>query len=125
MATLNVNKVLRNPRFRSSVVILRSTSEIDDYGRTQTTETSETISAVVQPAGERDLERLPEGDRIAGTLKIYTETMLNVRNETRLPDEVEWRGVRHVVKSCDAWLYGPGFYVALATPQDAQAVSGE
>lgn len=123
MATLNVNKVLRNPRFRSSVTVWRRTSEIDDYGRTQTTETSETLSAVVQPAVERDLERLPEGDRIAGTLKIYTETPLNVRTSSRLPDEVEWLGVRHVVKSCDAWMYGLGFYVALAVPQDAQAVS--
>lgn len=125
MATLNVNKVLRNPRFRSSVTVWRRTSEIDDYGRTQVAETNETISAVVQPAGERDLERLPEGDRVAGTLKLYTETPLTVRTVSRLPDEIEWCGVRHVVKACDAWLYGPGFYVVLASPQDAQAVIDE
>lgn len=120
MATLDVSRVLRNPRFKSPVTVYRRTYEVNDYGRTVAAETSETVQAVVQPARERDLERLPEGDRVAGTIKIYCETPLTVRADGRLPDEILWRGLRHIVKACDAWLYGPGFYVALAVPQAVQ-----
>lgn len=120
MATLDVSRVLRNPRFRSPITVCRRTYDINDYGRTVTKETSETVQAVVQPAGEHDLERLPEGDRVAGTIKVYCEMPLTVRADGCLPDEIIWRGLRHIVKSCDAWLYGPGFYVALAVPQNVQ-----
>ena len=110
MPTLDVNRVLLDAHFRTQVKLYRRAVSIDAHGRTAVTETASTIGAVVRPASEQDLERLPEGDRDRGHIKVLSESEMTAGTEAVQPDEIEWAGARWVVKTCDSWQYGRSFW---------------
>lgn len=111
--TLDVNRVLLDAHFRTQVTLCRRAVAIDAHGRTAVTETTSTIGAVVRPANEKDLERLPEGDRDRGHIKVLSETEMHAGMAGAQPDEIVWAGARWVVKTCDSWQYGRAFWSAL------------
>lgn len=111
--TLDVNKVLLDAHFRTTVTLCRRAVTIDAHGRTAVTETTTPIGAVVRPANEKDLERLPEGDRDRGHIKVLSETEMHAGMAGAQPDEIVWGGARWVVKTCDSWQYGRCFWSAL------------
>ena len=111
--TLDVNRVLLDAHFRTQVTLCRRAVTIDAHGRTAVTETTSTIGAVVRPANEKDLERLPEGDRDRGYIKVLSESEMTAGTEAVQPDEIVWGGARWVVKTCDSWQYGRAFWSAL------------
>lgn len=111
--TLDVNRVLLDAHFRTQVKLYRRAVSIDAHGRTAVTETTSTIGAVVRPATEQDLERLPEGDRDRGYIKVLSESEMTAGTEAVQPDEIEWAGTRWVVKTCDSWQYGRSFWSAI------------
>lgn len=86
---------------------------VDDYGRAAVVETEIPIGAVIRPATQKDLERLPEGDRDRGHIKVLSEFQISTGDESIQPDEVLFMDQRWICVSCDAWKYGPGFYSAL------------
>lgn len=47
----------------------------------QGAQTTITINASVQPAGERDVQLLPEGRRDAGAFRLFTDSVLQVAQE--------------------------------------------
>lgn len=113
MPTLDVNRVLLDAHFRTTVTLCRRAVTIDAHGRTAVTETTTPIGAVVRPATEKDLERLPEGDRDRGYIKVLSESEMTAGTEAVQPDEIEWAGTRWVVKTCDSWQYGRCFWSAI------------
>ena len=113
MPTLDVNRVLLDAHFRTTVTLCRRAVAIDAHGRTAVTETTTPIGAVVRPANEKDLERLPEGDRDRGHIKVLSETEMHAGTAGAQPDEIIWSGARWVVKTCDSWMYGRCFWSAI------------
>ena len=113
MPTLDVNRVLLDAHFRTTVTLCRRAVAIDEHGRTAVTETASTIGAVVRPATEKDLERLPEGDRDRGYIKVLSESEMTAGTEAVQPDEIIWSGSRWVVKTVDSWIYGRCFWSAI------------
>ena len=111
--TLDVNRVLLDAHFRTTVTLCRRAVTIDAHGRTAVTETTTPIGAVVRPATEKDLERLPEGDRDRGHIKVLSESEMTAGTEAVQPDEIIWSGSRWVVKTCDSWQYGRCFWSAI------------
>lgn len=111
--TLDVNRVLLDAHFRTTVTLCRRAVTIDAHGRTAVTETTSTIGAVVRPATEKDLERLPEGDRDRGYIKVLSESEMHAGMAGAQPDEIEWSGSRWVVKTVDSWIYGRCFWSAI------------
>ena len=111
--TLDVNRVLLDAHFRTTVTLSRRAVAIDAHGRTAVTETTSTIGAVVRPATEKDLERLPEGDRDRGYIKVLSESEMTAGTEAVQPDEIIWSGARWVVKTVDSWIYGRCFWSAI------------
>lgn len=111
--TLDVNRVLLDAHFRTTVTLCRRAVTIDEHGRTAVTETTTPIGAVVRPATEKDLERLPEGDRDRGHIKVLSETEMTAGTEAVQPDEIIWSGSRWVVKTVDSWIYGRCFWSAI------------
>ena len=111
--TLDVNRVLLDAHFRTTVTLCRRAVMIDEHGRTAVTETISTIGAVVRPATEKDLERLPEGDRDRGYIKVLSETEMHAGTAGAQPDEIIWSGSRWVVKTVDSWIYGRCFWSAI------------
>ena len=113
MPTLDVNRVLLDAHFRTTVTLCRRDVMIDEHGRTAVTETTTPIGAVVRPATEKDLERLPEGDRDRGYIKVLSESEMTAGTEAVQPDEIIWSGSRWVVKTVDSWIYGRCFWSAI------------
>ena len=113
MPTLDVNRVLLDAHFRTTVTLCRRAVTIDEHGRTAVTETTTPIGAVVRPATEKDLERLPEGDRDRGYIKVLSESEMTAGTEAVQPDEIIWSGSRWVVKTVDSWIYGRCFWSAI------------
>ena len=113
MPTLDVNRVLLDAHFRTTVTLCRRAVTIDEHGRTAVTETTTPIGAVVRPATEKDLERLPEGDRDRGHIKVLSETAMQAATAGAQPDEIIWSGARWVVKTVDSWIYGRCFWSAI------------
>ena len=111
--TLDVNRVLLDAHFRTTVTLCRRAVVIDEHGRTAVTETTTPIGAVVRPATEKDLERLPEGDRDRGHIKVLSESEMTAGTEAVQPDEIIWSGSRWVVKTVDSWMYGRCFWSAI------------
>ena len=111
--TLDVNRVLLDAHFRTQVTLCRRAGTIDEHGRTAVTETTTPIGAVVRPATEKDLERLPEGDRDRGYIKVLSESEMTAGTEAVQPDEIIWSGSRWVVKTVDSWIYGRCFWSAI------------
>lgn len=111
--TLDVNRVLLDAHFRTTVTLCRRAITIDEHGRTAVTETTTPIGAVVRPATQKDLERLPEGDRDRGYIKVLSESEMTAGTEAVQPDEIEWAGARWVVKTVDSWIYGRCFWSAI------------
>ena len=111
--TLDVNRVLLDAHFRTTVTLCRRAVTIDEHGRTAVTETTSTIGAVVRPATEKDLERLPEGDRDRGYIKVLSESEMTAGTAGAQPDEIVWAGARWVVKTVDSWQYGRCFWSAI------------
>ena len=111
--TLDVNRVLLDAHFRTTVTLCRRAVTIDAHGRTAVTETTTPIGAVVRPATELDLERLPEGDRDRGYIKVLSESEMTAGTEAVQPDEIIWSGSRWVVKTVDSWIYGRCFWSAI------------
>ena len=111
--TLDVNRVLLDAHFRTTVTLCRRAVTIDAHGRTAVTETTTPIGAVVRPATEKDLERLPEGDRDRGYIKVLSESEMTAGTEAVQPDEIIWSGSRWVVKTVDSWIYGRCFWSAI------------
>ena len=111
--TLDVNRVLLDAHFRTTVTLCRRAVTIDEHGRTAVIETTTPIGAVVRPATEKDLERLPEGDRDRGYIKVLSESEMHAGTAGSQPDEIIWSGARWVVKVCDSWMYGRCFWSAI------------
>ena len=95
------------------MTLCRRAVTIDAHGRTAVTETTTPIGAVVRPATEKDLERLPEGDRDRGHIKVLSESEMTAGTEAVQPDEIIWSGARWVVKTVDSWQYGRCFWSAI------------
>jgi galactose-6-phosphate isomerase len=68
----------------------------------------------VQPASQRDIERLPEALRNHEAIRIYTREVLSADEQGRYADVVVWRGSRWQVKAVDDWSnYGDGYVKAI------------
>jgi hypothetical protein len=62
-----------------------------------------TIEGSVQPAGARQLELLPEGQRAGDLYTLYTTTELFTRGPGSTPDIVTLEGTAWVVIRVDRW----------------------
>ncbi|GHV35112.1 hypothetical protein FACS1894187_07120 [Synergistales bacterium] len=110
MATLDVSDVLDTPEFNSVFSVARRNRDIGDNGRSVVAEELLTFNGVVQPISNRDLERLPEVDRLNGGITVWCRERLRNVGETHVADEILWGGSRYQVVHCDKWAYGDGYY---------------
>jgi len=114
----STNKVLKNPRWGQSFTVYKTTRNPDENGRAVVEEISITVRGVIQPSSGEDLDRLDVGDRGNQTITVWTSTPLSTGTGEELPDEVEWRGTRYMVRQVKDWEdYGPGFYRAICIAQ--------
>lgn len=96
---IKVERIVNDPRFTQSFKVFRKSGEWIK-GRFIQSETEITFSGVITPAKPKQIEMIPEGDRVGGeisihtTTKLYTTHSLEGENEGT-SDEIEWQGERY------------------------------
>ena len=61
------------------------------------------VVASVQPATREDLQRLPEGQRIVGAYKLFTDTRLLLARQDQSGDRVQIGGDWYLVTAEEVW----------------------
>lgn len=113
MALLDVSDLLADPDFADTLTLIRSVETVTDEGLAERTETSATITGVVQ-SGAGDMLRLgADAAQASGAITVYTTTPLRVVSEAGPADVLEWRGRRYTVVQVSDWgNFGAGCYAA-------------
>lgn len=75
--------------------------------------TTSTIQASVQPAGGKELQRLPEGERLQDYLAVWTTSELLTLEGSRAPDRLVIDGAEYEVVAVEDWLSEGNYYKAI------------
>lgn len=92
----------------------RTTAGYGSDGRLDAPSTSSlSLVAVVEPAGGRDLQRLPEGMRTREVKAVWTATALKSADATYEPDLLTIEGASWEVQNVENWSTHGNYYRAL------------
>lgn len=112
---MDLSEAVTDPDMAESFVILRATGQFGLGGWQQNAPVAIPGFGVVSIAKAQDMEMIPEGDRISGSIVIHSTQELLLTNEdtNQMADQVVWMGdVYRVYASGD---YGNrNFFTALA-----------
>ena len=101
------------------IVVTRHLPSVVVKGRVQgrPVEKTFTVDASVQPMTQKELQRLPEGQRARGAVTVFSVTELKTveTSETRIPDRFALNGVNYQILSVDDWFSTAGFFKYVAT----------
>jgi len=107
-------ELLADPAWATTFSLTRTAVTVGADGRAVTSSETRTLSGVILPASDRELARLPEGDRSTEVLAVYCMQMLTVGTQTLAPDEITWRGLVYRVRQVQDWTTVGGCCQALA-----------
>jgi len=121
---LDVSRVVLSP-FAAQPVPFTVTRKTGAWVLGNFVSSSETLpmSGSIQPLNSRDLEQVPEGDRVTGMIKIYTTEPLYTTQEDdtvsgedgMLSDEVTWKGQQWKILNIPGNFSDFGYYKSIAT----------
>src|ERR1700761_5046543 len=112
MPTLNLRRVVNNPKFAQSFTIKRYSILRDPDGDTEVV-TSIAAYGPIFPASATELNQVPEADRVTGAITIGSTTEIRTTNPNGTADTVVWKGQEYrVAKILD--YSDEGFYWAVA-----------
>jgi len=77
-ALINISSMIVNPLFAQDVVVTRSAGHFAIGGWVEDTPSSYTYRGVILPTTSRDIEQVPEGDRVTESMTFYTRERLYV-----------------------------------------------
>ena len=119
MATIDVTRVLRNPRFQSACTHITRTAAVGATGRGSLAETETDIQAVIQPASAQDIQKLPEGARQSEAIAVWADRLILAMRSGGYSDIIIYNSQRYEVKTAETWMnYGKGYTKAVATRQE-------
>lgn len=115
MALIDVSELLTDPDFTNTVTLIRRASSVNSYGENVLTETSSSITAVVQGANTETLERVPEGARLSDLIDVYYKGVLHAESPSGYADVIVFGGKRYQVFQVieDFMNFGAGFTKAV------------
>lgn len=103
--------------------VLREVMAVGDDGLRRTAwQKHSTAVGSIQPAMAEDLKRLPEAERVSGTIVVRTPFSLTAGQDSTTADVVWWQGTHYTVVSADPWAFGQGWTQALCV---ARPLRGE
>lgn len=118
---MDFTDVLNDPEEVTSYTLARITLTVDDTGEASRSVAESAVSGVILPATDRQLERMPEGDRGSEVVAVYTETLLTAGTSALAPDEITWNGRTYRVRQVQDWMAVAGYCMALAVSVDLHA----
>lgn len=114
----SLTEVVNDPDLAEEVTIVRTTVK---FGLGGVQETSVNIPAygVLTVASPKELKRIPEGDRLTGSIMFNCSQIIYQTHEgsggndpSRLSDQIIWRGLKYKVVSVSPWV-DFGFWQAI------------
>lgn len=114
---LNLSSVILDSRFSGPFKVYRKSGEWIK-GRFIQDEKELDMDGVITPAKPKEIEMIPEGDRVGGeisvytTQKLYTTHSLDSEDTEGTSDEIEWHGERYKLYSVKD-LSQFGYYSAI------------
>lgn len=115
---INVSRVINDPRVSQTFIIFRKPGKWK-RGRfiLQKDEIKINMRGVISVAKPKDIEIIPEGDRVGGELVIYsTQEIFTTRKgekDSGTSDELLWHGERYKIYSVSPYV-DYGYYKAIA-----------
>jgi hypothetical protein len=97
----------------------RQTRTTSSGGMSQITQSPFWIYATVVPANGRQLQRLPEGDRVAAGMAFYTATELIASSPGYAGDIIYWKNQPYLVQYVDDYSEN-GMWAAVCTLTQVQ-----
>lgn len=121
---VNLSRVVHSPRMSQKITILRRGGSWQ-YGAWVQDSTPQELSmrGIVTMATAKDLQMVPEGDRMTGAIRILTTERIYITDGATkdTTDMVLWRGARYrVVKVTPDVDYG--FYRSIGTRLDGDGI---
>jgi hypothetical protein len=92
---ISVSEVISSPEFAQIFIVYRSIGSFVDGVWTESTPRAITMRGVVTVSSSRELEQLPEGDRVRGAMTFHTLFPIYVTrtgNSAGTSDKILWRG---------------------------------
>lgn len=121
---VNVGKVIRSKRLGCQIITVKRYAASWNNGAYSRDEDAPIIlqtSAIVTVAKPKDLELVPEGDRITGAMKFLTNVELHATNGEAISDELEWRGARFKILTVTPNV-DYGFYRSIGVRLDGDGI---
>lgn len=111
MARLDVSEVLLDPDFMdTSLVCERNAQTVGSNGLAVNTTTLTPFAGVVTTDNGDIMERIQSGERVKGSITIYTRFQLHDGAAGEAADVIQWRGRRYTASSVMDFLnFGTGF----------------
>lgn len=94
---INVARVINSPHLSQVIRYHRTTGQWVNGEYIQTKAVPLTCVGIVTVAKPKDLQLLPEGDRLEGAMKFLTTVQLFQTNDKTVSDVVEWRGAKYKI----------------------------
>lgn len=115
---INVSFLITDPAFAQTIKVYRKTGDWAPNGEFVITENEIQMTGVISIANAKQIEFIPEGDRIGGEIAIHTlEALYNSRNATEteqagVSDEILWHGDRYKIYQVNEYS-DYGYYFAI------------
>lgn len=107
---IDVGSIVVDPDFAQPYTVHRK-SGAWVAGRWEPTEDDLPYFGAIMVATQRDLNMIPEGDRVSGMMMFFAVKPLNLTSETGTSDEITWKNERYRLTAMLPWS-DFGFYQA-------------
>ena len=97
---LNPSRVLLSRQVRQTLKIFRSTGSFGLGGWVEGVPTEISIQGAAWPSTNKEIQQVPEGDRVQGMISFACKQELYVTRIGETPgtsDQIEWRGDRYKI----------------------------
>lgn len=116
---INVAKAITDPKFSQKFKVFRKSGEWI-RGRFEEIEKEISMIGVIAPSKPKEIEMIPEGDRVGGeitihtTRKLYTTRLIEseIENNQGTSDVIEWQAERYKLYSVNDYSQY-GYYQAI------------
>jgi len=114
---LNPSRILSSPHFQQTWEVFRSTGSFQLGGWVEDAQSpaSFIMSGAVWPSTNKEIQQVPEGDRVTGMMSFASTQPLYVTHASGIAgtsDQIEWHGEKYrLVQIMNFSDYG--FYVAV------------
>lgn len=105
---IDLSRIVSNPNLGAAPVVrVRRTQTVGANGRAVNAEANADITGIVTMDKGAVLERIAEGEYVAGSILVHTQDDLRMAGQDVDADLVQWKGGRYLVKTVgDYSAYG-------------------